>query len=265
MQGSRLLFGRVLLQPSQTEISREFFAFETEHVSAASFVAGATPADIASFLDKARSGEIICTDGTKSLALARERNFSTHFAPIHHPFMSGGPRLPSLLIRGISRHDLLATTANFREVDWELKTAHVPFDGFDDLLGRCDLPTLTLMGDFTTLEIVASSPGMIVQESAITGGEAKIQCRIAAALSIERIRIGYKIFHDEGVDRASLDGAAFDWRQENDMKIGGCSVQVGDALFVQAFLSYEDIYLHEWWVTDREKRLNPRYAIHQVF
>jgi len=265
VQGPRLLFGRVLLQPSRIEISDEVFTFETEHVAAARFVARATPADITSFLNKAKTGEIVCIDDAKSLALAKEGNVVTHFAPIYHPFISGGPRLPSLLIRGNSRHDLLTSIANFREVDWELKAADAPFDSFDDLLGRCDLPTLAQMGDLTTLEIVARSPGMIVQESAIKAGEAKIQCRIAAALNIERLRIGYKIFNNEGIDRGSLHGAAFAWRQEVDTKIGSCNVQVGDALFLQAFLSYKDVCIHEWWVTDPEKRLNPRYSIHQIF
>jgi hypothetical protein len=40
---------------------------------------------------------------------------------------------------------------------------------------------------------------------------------------------------------------------------------VGKAAVLQAFLSYERISLHHWWVTDPKKHLNPRYAIHQVF
>lgn len=34
---------------------------------------------------------------------------------------------------------------------------------------------------------------------------------------------------------------------------------------LQAFLSYADVSLHQWWVRDSQKHLNPRYAIHQVF
>lgn len=209
-QGSRLLFGRVLLESSRIGISDEAFTFETEHITAARLVTGATPADITSFLVKARTGEFIRTDYAKSLAIAKEENVSTHFAPIYHPFISGGPRLPSLLIHGISRQHLFATIANFRELDWELKAADAPFDSFDDLLTQCNLPTLTQMGDLTTLEIVARSPGFIDQESAIVGGEAKLQCRIATALNMERLRIGYKTFHKEGNDRGSVYGAAFD-------------------------------------------------------
>jgi hypothetical protein len=263
-QSRRLLFGRILFEPSRVGIGVNPFKFETEHVIAARFVTDARPSDIAAFLSKAKNGEITCVDNG-GLALESDGSLSMYFAPIHHPLISEGPRLPSLLIRGMSRHNLLAKATDPRQLDWELKAADAPFDNLDELLIHCGLPTLTQLGDSTTLEVVARTPAMIAVASTITSGEAVVECRVAAALDVEKVKVGYKVIKTGSVDRASVEGSTLEWRQESDIKIGTCRVPVGDASLLQAFLSYDGIALHQWWITDPQKRLNPRHAIHQVF
>jgi len=102
--------------------------------------------------------------------------------------------------------------------------------------------------------------------SRISSGEALVECRAAKLLVNEKCKIGYRIFRkDETVDRGSANGVTFEWREEDDIKIGSYRVPVGDANLMQAFLSYDGVSLHRWWVTDPQKYLNPRNAIHQVF
>lgn len=264
-QGPRLLFGRVLLEPTRTGVSETHFRFETEHLIAARFVSGATPADIKSFLVKARNGEILAIDGTTSIPIQADGNLSTFFSPIHHPFVSEGPRLPSLRVSGASKHNLTASVADSRVLDWELKAAEVPFDNLDELLGQCNLPTQMQMGDSTMLEIVAKSPVTISDASTITGSDAVIECRLATALDIGKLRLGYKVLHKDSVERESVSGSAFDWRQEGGIKVGTYRMSVGDASLLQTFVSYAGVSHHQWWVTDPQKRLNPRHAIHQIF
>lgn len=266
-QGPRLLFGRIMLEPSRMGITDTNFKFETEHVIAVRSVANATWSDIASFLARAKTGGIPSINNTMILESDRGRNLSVYFAPIHHPLITEGPRLPCLLIRGISKHDLLIQATDSRQLDWELKAGNIPFDSLDELLIQCGLPALTQMGDSTVLEIVAKSPAWISDKSTITGGEVRIECHVANALDIGRIRVSYKVFQKDFVvvDRASVSGSTLEWQQENDTKIGICRVPVGDAPLLQAFLSYAGISLHQWWITDPQKHLNPRHAIHQVF
>jgi hypothetical protein len=121
------------------------------------------------------------------------------------------------------------------------------------------------MGDSATLELVSRSPGIIGASSMLKESEAILECRVAEALDVGKLKIGYKVFRKDIVDRKSVNGATLEWRQENDIKIGSCRVPVGDASLLQAFLSYAGTSLHQWWVTDPQKRLNPRHAIHQVF
>lgn len=266
-QGPRLLFGRVMLEPSRIGITVTKFKFETEHVIAARSVANATWSDVASFLERAKTGGIPSIDSTMILECDRGRNLSVYFAPIHHPLITEGPRLPCLVIRGISKHDLLIQATDSRQLDWELKASDIPFDNLDELSIQCGLPALTQMGDSTVLEIVARSPAWISDKSTIMGSEVRIQCNVANALDVGKIRVGYKVFQKDFVvvDRASVSGSTLEWQQENDIKIGICRVPVGDAPLLQVFLSYAGVCLHQWWVTDPQKHLNPRHAIHQVF
>lgn len=186
--------------------------------------------------------------------------------PIYHPFLPEGPRLPSLFVRGAQKHNLLMEVGSPQQLDWELKGASEPFDTLDELLGYCGLPILMQMGDMTTLEIVAKVPVAITDNSKIVGEKAVVECRLATGLDVHKVRIGYRIYRKEQqFDRASVDGAGFEWRDENDLKVGSYSIAVGDAPMVQAFMSYNGIALHQWWLSDPQKHLNPRHAIHEVF
>jgi hypothetical protein len=240
--------------------------FETEHVIATQWVTGAAGSDFDAIIERARVGELMATDGVLSLAIDQNARLSTNFSPIYHPLISEGPRLPSLLIRGAQRHGLFMEVGNPVELDWELKAADLPFDTLDELLLQYNLPLLGQMGDSTTLEVVARTPAVIGANSAIHSGKAMIKCPIARGLVPEKLRIGYRIFRNEQqIDRGSVDGTAFEWRDENEFRIGSCLVEIGDALFVQAFLSYDGVALHQLLLSDPEKHLNPRHAIHQVF
>jgi len=265
-QGPRLLFGRVLLEPARSGVNDKAFRFESEHLVAARFISSTTPADIKNILEKAKSGELQISNGASGLCLeADNKNLQACFWPIHHPLLLDGPRLPTLRVIGTSRRSLTHYLENQGALDWELKAAEIPFDNLDELLLQCNLPTQMQMGDLTMLDIVAKPPVVISDTSAITGSDAVIECRLATALDIGKLRLGYKILHKESIDRKSVSGSALDWQQDGDIKIGTYRAPVGNASLLQAFVSYAGVSHHQWWVTDPQKRLNPRLAIHQVF
>jgi hypothetical protein len=264
-QGPRLLFGRILLEPTHIGVNDAAFRFETEHLIAARFVSSTTQTDIKTFLEKAKGGEIQAIDQASNPLLLVDGSLSPYFSPIHHPFVSEGPRLPTLRVSGTARHNLTVGVTDQRALDWELKAAETPFDNLDELLSQCNLPAQIQMGDLTTLEIVAKSPVMISDASAISGSDAVIECRLATALDNGKLRLGYKVLHKESIERKSVNGSALDWRQDGDIMIGTYQVPVGNASLLQAFVSYAGVSHHQWWVTDPQQRLNPRLAIHQVF
>lgn len=264
-KGPRLLFGRILLEPTREGVNDTVFKFGTDHVVAARFIAHAAPSDVDAYLADAKNGEIRNIDNLANIPLQCEGGPSTYFSPIHHPAVSDGPRIPSLLIHGVSRHNLLAEIADSRQLDWELKAAESPFDTLDELLNHCGLPTLMQMGDSTTLEIIVKSPAMVSSESTIKEKKAVIECHLAAALDTEKLRLGYKVFQKDSIDRGSINGSKFKWQKKKGINIGTWRKSVGDAHLIQTFLSYAGVSLHQWWVADPLKRLNPRQAIHQTF
>jgi hypothetical protein len=122
------------------------------------------------------------------------------------------------------------------------------------------------MGESTTLEIVARTPAVVGLNSAINGTEAVIECRVAKALDAGKLRLGYRMFQkDQQIVRASVTGDSFGWRDDKDLKVAFHRIGIGEASVVQAFLSYDRVALHQWWVTDPKTHLNPWQAIHQIF
>lgn len=265
-EGSRLLFGRILLEPTRDGVNETSLQFETEHIVAGRFVKAATSDSLAEFLVSARAGRMDTDRGPISLGTESSGSTSAYFAPIYHPLISDGPRLPSLLVHGTAKQNLLTSAGDNRQFDWEMKAADPPFDSLDELLGHCGLPTVMQIGDSTTLEIVARTPAAVGANSAINGSEAAIECRIAKALDPGKLRLGYRMLQkDQQIVRGSVTGDSFEWRDEKDLKIAFHRIDIAEASVVQTFLSYDRISLHQWWVTDPKKHLNPWQAIHQIF
>jgi hypothetical protein len=265
-EGGRLLFGRVLLEPTRDGVNETPFHFETEHIIAGRFVRVATPDATAVLIAKVKLGQMNTGEGVAALATDTSNPIRAYFAPIYHPLISDGPRLPSLIVHGTAKHNVLVTVGDSRQFDWEVKAADAPFDSLDELLGHCGLPTLMQIGDSTTMEIVARTPAVVGANSAINGSEAVIECRVAKALDSGKLRLGYRMFQkDQQIVRGSVTGDSFEWRDEKDLKIAFHRIAIGEASVLQAFLSYDRISLHQWWVTDPKKHLNPWQTIHQIF
>lgn len=264
--GPKLLIGRILFDSIKPHDSL-LFSFESTHLIAGREITDTTIEDIDTSINNAMEGKLAYSKQTIPLHQKIGEPLSTAFFPIYHPSVTFGARLPSIIIRGSSKHDLL-TAHNFRPYEmfeWDLKAADQPFDGLDELFLHLGFPVSRQSGDSTTLEIIATSPALIADDSKITAGSAQINCRLAEVAKIKKVKFGYKIFHANSVERASITGDAFEWITDGPLKIGSVSVSTKDAPVLQGFLSYDGIALHQWWIDDPEKRLNQRHAIHEIF
>ena len=145
--------------------------------------------------------------------------------------------------------------------DWDLKAADQPFDSLDELFTHLGIPTSQQAGDSAALEIIGSSPVLIADNSKITAGSAQVKCRVAETADIGKIKFGYKIVHTNSVERASITGDAFEWIIDGPSKLGTAIVPTKDAPWLQGFLSYDGVSLHQWWIDDPEKRPNQRHAL----
>src|SRR5207245_10529498 len=116
-------------------------------------------------------------------------------------------------------------------------------------------------GDCTSIEIVARSPIEISGDSHIENGEAYVKCRMADGLDIKKLKLGYKIIRQGSTDRSFISGDSLKWKREGLFIDGSAKIPVGEAIVLQAFVSYEGTDLQQWWVTDPMRSISiPRAA-----
>lgn len=264
--GPQLLFGRIFFDSIEPQ-SNLAFHLQSTCIIASREISEITTEEFDAIIIAATKGTLTFSKQTIPLHQRVGEQLSTTFFPIYHPSINFGPRLPSLIIRGARKYNLLCAP-NFRTnelPDWDLKGADQPFDSLDDLFTYLGFPTSHQAGDSATLEIIGASPALIAEESTIKAGYSQIKFKLAEAADIRKIKFGFKIFHTNSIERNSVTGDSFDWVTEGPIKIGSASFSTQDAPVLQGFLSYDNIALQQWWVSDPLKRLNERYAIHEVF
>ncbi len=181
-----------------------------------------------------------------------------------HSIIHRNARLPSLRIAGDGKHEILAKVGDDL-LDWELKAADTPFDSLDELLMRYGLRPINQMGDSASFEIIAKAPGLIENTSRIHNDHAIVDCIVSNDLHTKNLKIGYRLFKQNEVERGKIDGDSIMWISKDEINKGHYELPAVDTAVAQLFLSYEEVAFHQWWITDPDKHLNPRHAIHQLF
>lgn len=262
---SPLLFGRIILYFVLPD-HHQSFRLDAEPLSVRRAVIPIPEGGVSQLITTAGAGTLNIND--ERFSLKQEGQYLGSFLfPLHHPEVGSGVRLPTLRISG-TRKDPFLQSRSFKPVeqlDWALKAADQPFDTFDELLLALGLPRLLQMGDMTTLEVVAGAPASILDSSRIQEGRAIINCRIANGLEPVKLKLGYKVQRGAVTDRSMIKGDRFQWKQNDSFQEGVAQIDVDNAPVLQAFLSYQETALHQWWVFDPDKRLNLRQAVYELF
>lgn len=258
-EGSHLFCGRVFFDTVRPATNGQPFKYEAEHIVAGRFIkiAGANTISVA--VTDAKAGKVDGIDNATLSLVADNNRLSEYLSPFYHPFIS------SLRISGMSKFNLINKLDLPRDLDWQLKSADVPFDTMDDLLKHCGLPSLAQIGDSTILEIVAASPGIIDARSTISNGEAIIECQFSKALDMNKLRLGYRIFNeDQSISRSSITGSTLKMSEGDDLVVGTHRINVKDASLLQAYLSYDRIPLDQKSIVDPKKHSDPHHAAYQA-
>lgn len=112
---NHLLVGRIFLEPIRDEVNEASVQFETESIVAGRFVKVMTLDSLTELLVSAKAGRMDTDRGPISLLVDPPGSISASFAPICHPLISDGPRLPSLIIHGSHKHDVLKLQWDHRQ------------------------------------------------------------------------------------------------------------------------------------------------------
>lgn len=253
----RLKFGRIIFNTNTLQDSKLDFHVETKHLIAGRKIKRIETNTIEQLLCEAKEGQIKFSEYSFIL----DKPF-IRFDPIYHSKLSSphGPRLPNLTISGSERIDI-----DSQLFDWELRSADQPFDSIDELLGYLWLPRLREMGDAYRIEIIANPPALISNKSKITDGQVSVILNVAIGIDVSKIKAGFKVFNKNNIDRFSINGGKVNWVKNEDLISGNYSFKIEDINLIQAFVSYDNVALHSWYVTDPQKQMNHRYSIHSLF
>ncbi len=268
LDGNHLFSGRIVFEPTSQGLNLSPLSFESEHILAERHVFKIEANEIATILEEAKEGRIKIKDKLISLIVKQDNHLSVNFSFVDQSIVNEaiyeGFRLPSLRIDGDRKYELLAIVGD-ELLDWELKATDKPFYNLGDLLMHFGLPAYKQTGDSTSFEVIAKAPGLIENTSRILEDNAIIDCIVASNLNTKKIKMGYRLFKRDEIERGKIDGHLITWILKDEINIGHCEIPAENTSVAQLFLSYEEIAFHQSWIIDPDKHLNPRHGIHQLF
>ncbi len=263
IKGSQLVLGQVLYETETPKNAKPNYYFENDHIIAGHEITSIETKDIEQLLFELKKGSVPFLSYTFSLKSKSGEIPNFTFYPVYPPAMSYGPRIPTLIATGKERHNFFTVDSHL--LNWELKSADQPFDSIEDLLSHIRLPALSQIGDYPKLEVWGRSPAHISQSSTINNGKALIAVDMFKNLDVSKIKLGLKVFKKTDTERFSVNADKIDLTENENLIIGNYRLDVEDATWLQAFLSYDDLALHSWFINDIEKQINHRYSIHHLF
>jgi hypothetical protein len=257
----QILFCRVLFD---TIVTAKSLQFESENISAGREWFATDSYGIIAWCEEAKRGEVTFKDKVLKLVKSENATFSYWFSPFYHPALQYGVRLPTASVRGIQTSQLFSSFEGSASLDWEVRSADTPYNDVNELLFNLGLPSLFQAGDSTIIELIGRSPAMISDASRIENGTAFVELRTAPNIAIEKVKLGYSILHKDKTVRSFLMGKTIAWSSSGEVQLGKAEIKVEEAPILQAFVSYDGAALHQWWISDPTKHLNPRFAIHET-
>ena len=259
--GFRLITGRVQWITMATNITVKEFHFESEHIVADRGMATTALCPVDQSIEYALQGKMPGVEREVILPNREGGSLSVTFNHFFPPHISSGSRSPTLIVIGETVHDPNALP----DLDWELRSATVPFHSLKDLCDECGLQGEFQYGNSAMLQLIAEAPGHISEQSGFDNGEVRIGCVVGKDTDPARWRAGYRIWDRNGViQRGSCEGSEWEWTIDGEGRQGMSYIPVKGALMVQVYLSYCGIGLHEFKFADPTGYANLRYKVYEA-
>ena len=270
-KGIEVLCGRIFLTPLLPMDSKKINdRFESQRIVAESFVKEFSWEKLLELLETLQQGEGINDPTVVPFSFKDIKG--VQFSP--YSSMQGNlGRNFDLVLFGVGKTGQLNDwgiegVSQRSELDWEVKSADLPYDNFTELVQAYELQDL-MSEPSIRVSIIADSPCGILPASHIEEQKIRIQCWISDQLDPSLVKVGYKFFKkvpDPSPSRGSLPGTMFEWEnsENSGIMVGQKTFNQDDTQIAQFFLSYKGINLHQWRVTDPIKHPNPRLAVHKA-
>lgn len=254
-----LLHGRLFLHTAPPTIARKHF--ETINIVAGYFPLSELGLTHRDLVDKLMSSVPVGTPvGDLLLPLDTAGSLSTHFTPFHPEGINSGSRISVLMISGAQRHPYVQQP----QLDWELKSASVPFDSLGELLSEYSLGTYK--GDFAHIEVVALAAAEVDFNAVVKGETANPAIFLANALNQADCQLGYRVLlHGQVKERGAINGADMEWAPSDHYAHGTGCLKIPSGAVLQCFATYRGFAQHQGWIADPATAQNPRRAALEEF
>ena len=254
-----LVQGRIFLRAQPAAIPQR--QFESESVVAGCFPLSTLGINYQTLINRLCNSEAIETPaGNLVLPIDSNGSVSTNYIPFHPEGLSAGNRLAVLMLSGAQRHSLIAQP----DLDWELKAASEPYESLNELL--FDYSLGAYHGDFSSVEVVATSFAFVDFASQVVGELAEPAMLLAKTANPDKCQLGYRVMlHGKVVERGVMHGAKMQWTEREFDRRGVGSIKIPSGSALQCFAVYAGHTQHQGWIADPTLAQNPRRASFEEF
>ena len=185
--------------------------------------------------------------------------YGAQFQPYHEIGIRAQRRLIHLSLLG-------AETRHFIDqpnLDWELRSAPLPYDGVQDLLYEFQPGVLR---GVNCVEVAAFNVAEIDASSVVNGETATLVVRTSASADEKKVSVGIRVL-EQGrvVRREQLPVDAFIWEVKEGYKLASATLQVPLAAVVHGLASYNGVAQQHYYFGDPTSFQNPRRAGYEAF
>ena len=244
-----IVCGSINLLPLLNAPHLEFFVHETQ-----SIIAGRTVWALDNgphcFLSTIDSGVVSQPDGKQLQLFDKDNDTLSRFDSGTARVDTNQPRMTSLRLEGYELEPLLQKVGGIDELDCELRSHRIPFDGMADLLSGVGVHYNQVPQKSELL--INALPLLTVDRpnSFISQGIARICCLRAPNLNPEQLTIGVKPLSGKYSERKSINGNHLAWEVDSDgIGKGSIEINAGDSAAVQLLLSHNNTLFDRWWIS----------------
>ncbi len=203
--------------------------------------------------------------------------FSFHVQRKHYHWLNPQPEVPSLITlyaTGDQIHNVLhhgPDAIGSDELDWELRSLKIPYDGLNDLLGSfLDIPrqhSRSRVIESTVVYINAPIKLRFLDTSTLSKGKFSILVESIGYKKLNDVTVGIVGSTDAGtIYRGSHEFSARDWKPDDKCTVACKEVNVKDLTSASLFLSFRGNVIDNIILHDESALLqNPRILAYSHF
>jgi len=221
------------------------------------------------FLAHIADGFILLPNGERmQLCNDKENNIWSQFNPGTDLIKNNQPRATSLRLSGSNIDIFFQNAGGLDEIDGELQSSTIPFNGLSDLCGALNLGWYQLTNSAgQKSELLVHAEQLLVLDrtgSIISDGKARLNLLIAPGLTRSQFKIGIRPWDGNYFGRKSFSGDDITWFEDDGVARGSVEISVGDTPAVLVLLSHDNNLFDRWWVFDPAKHINHHYAAYKA-